>query len=232
MRSMTRYFCHRAYSVSRPMQFFLAFLGTSAAQRGPLWWAAHHMRHHRNPDAEGDVHSPVLRGFLWAHVGWTFVPENASTDMKSMKGWAKYPELRLLNRFHQIAPAAWAAGCYGLGWWLGSSYPHLGTSGPQMLIWGFFIPTVVLYHATFCVNSVCHMWGLRRYETNDQSRNNPLVALATLGEGWHNNHHRFPISARQGVGFWEFDPTYWILRGLAALGLVSNIRERPAATRE
>ncbi len=223
-----RYFAHRAFKTSRVMQFLLAYLGACAAQRGPLWWAGHHVQHHRAADTPEDIHSPVRRGFWWSHVGWTFAPEYAPTPEKALPDYAKYPELRWLNKYDKVAPLTWAVACYLVGAALQAMAPSLGTSGFQMVIWGFVVPTVTLYHATFCVNSACHLWGRRRYETNDRSRNNPLVAFFTMGEGWHNNHHKFPPAARQGVAWWEVDLTYIILRGMERLGLVHGMKSRPA----
>jgi len=222
-----RYFSHRTYRTSRAMQFALAVLGSMAAQRGPLWWASHHRRHHRCADTPEDVHSPLQHGFLWSHVLWLTTPRNFVTEVDRVRDWAKYPELRFLNRFSIITPALTAAALYGLGEALGVLAPASGANGVQMAVWGFVISTVVLYHATFTINSLDHMVGRRRYETPDGSRNNWILALLTFGEGWHNNHHRYPGSTRQGFYWWELDLTYYILRVLSWLGLVRGLRTVP-----
>lgn len=227
-----RYFSHRAFHTSRPVQFAFALLAASSAQRGPLWWASHHRHHHRHADDEHDVHSPRRHGLLWAHAVWFLSRSNFATRDELIGDFARYPELRFLDRFDLVAPLALAAGLYGLGTWLESAFPGLGTNGLQLLVWGFCISTVVLYHATFTVNSLAHTLGTRRYATRDDSRNNWWLALLTLGEGWHNNHHHYPGAARQGFFWWEIDLTYYGLRVLAALGLVRDLREVPATMRE
>lgn len=226
-----RYFSHKAFRTSRPIQFIFAVLGASAVQRGPLWWAAHHRHHHVHSDEESDPHSPQQHGFLWAHTGWFMSRKNFATRDKLIKDLLKFPELRFLDRFDVLAPIALAAGLYALGEWLAATHPALGTSGPQLLVWGFCISTVTLYHATFSVNSLTHTVGRRRYPTHDRSRNNWLVAIITFGEGWHNNHHHYPGSACQGFYWWEIDVTYYLLRLLGALGLVWDLRAVPGAIR-
>jgi stearoyl-CoA desaturase (delta-9 desaturase) len=226
-----RYFSHKAFRTSRAAQFVFAVLGASAVQRGPLWWAAHHRHHHVHSDEESDPHSPHRHGFLWAHTGWFMSRRNFATRDKLIKDLMRYPELRLLDRFDVLAPIALAAGLYGLGEWLGAAYAGAGTSGPQLLVWGFCISTVALYHATFSVNSLTHTLGRRRYPTRDSSRNNWLIALITFGEGWHNNHHHYPGAACQGFCWWEIDVTYYVLRLLGALGLVWDLRVVPGAIR-
>ena len=226
-----RYFSHKAFRTSRLMQFAFAVLGASAVQRGPLWWASHHRHHHAHADDEHDAHSPHRHGFLWAHTGWFMAQENFATRSEMVKDLAKYPELRFLDRFDALIPFVFAALLYGFGEWLAFTHPALRTNGLQLLVWGFFISTVVLYHATFTVNSLAHTIGHRRYATRDSSRNNWWLALLTLGEGWHNNHHHFPGSARQGFYWWEIDMTYYGLRLLAALGLIWDLRPVPVAIR-
>ena len=209
-----RYFAHRAYRTGRTFQFVLAWLGCSALQKGPLWWAAGHRRHHRYSDREGDMHSP-RDGFWYAHQGWIFDPRWGATEVDGIRDFTRYPELLWMNRWHLVPPLTTAVLCFAIG----------GASG---LLWGFAISTVVLWHLTYAINSVAHVWGRRRYETRDDSRNNWLLGLLTLGEGWHNNHHHFMASARQGFFWWEVDVTYYLLRGLAALGVVWDLREPPA----
>jgi stearoyl-CoA desaturase (delta-9 desaturase) len=223
-----RYFSHRAFRASRPVQFLMAVLGSSAVQRGPLWWAAHHRKHHRHSDEREDVHSPVQHGLLWSHVGWFTTRGNHATDLSVVPDLARFRELRLLDRFDTLVPVALAALLYATGAWLQGAAPELGTSGPQLLVWGFFVSTVCLFHGTFTINSLAHRFGTRRYETPDDSRNNVWLALLTLGEGWHNNHHYYPYSARQGFRWWELDLSYWALRALSALGVISHLRPVPA----
>jgi len=226
-----RYFSHKAFRTSRAMQFVFALLGASAVQRGPLWWASQHRHHHAHADDEQDMHSPHRHGFLWSHTGWFMARANFATRMAAVPDLAKYPELRFLDRFDALVPLLLALGLYGAGELLAYSAPALGTSGLQLLVWGFVISTVVLYHATFTVNSLAHTLGRRRYATRDQSRNNLWLALLTFGEGWHNNHHHFPGSARQGFYWWEIDLTYYFLKLLAALGLIWDLRPVPASLR-
>lgn len=222
-----RYFSHRAFSTSRAGQFFFAVLGAAAVQRGPLWWAAHHRQHHRFSDTERDAHSP-RRGFWRSHVIWFLEQRNFHTRLEEVPDLAKYPELRFLDRFDTFVPAAFAALVLGVGAALGRWAPSLGTGAAQLFVWGFLISTVVLYHTTFTINSLSHLFGSRRYATADTSRNNPLLALLTLGEGWHNNHHRFPGAARQGFRWWEYDVSYYLLRLLALFGVVWDLRPVPA----
>jgi stearoyl-CoA desaturase (delta-9 desaturase) len=221
-----RYFSHRAFRTSRAMQLVFALLGASAVQRGPLWWAGHHRYHHATADSEHDVHSP-RHGFLWSHVGWFLTTQHFPTRLKRVTDLGHFPELRFLDRYDALVPIVLAAALYGLGTLLEHTAPSLGTNGPQLLVWGFFVSTVALYHATFTVNSLTHRFGSRRFATHDQSRNNWWVALITFGEGWHNNHHRYPGSARQGFRWWELDITYGVLRMLAALGLIWDLHPVP-----
>lgn len=224
-----RCFSHRAFSVSRKVQFLGALAGAAAAQRGPLWWVAHHREHHRFTDEIGDPHSPVVDSFLYSHVLWIFRPENAPTKVALVPDLAVFPELRLIDRFEHVVPGAFAALVVVAGSVLGHLAPGLHTSGLQMLEWGFLLPTIVLYHSTFAVNSVAHRYGRRRFNTPDASRNNWFVSLLVFGEGWHNNHHRFPTSARQGIGRYEIDPTWWLIRGMRSLRLASALRGFPSS---
>jgi stearoyl-CoA desaturase (Delta-9 desaturase) len=222
-----RYFSHRAFKTSRWFQFVGALLGCLALQKGPLWWAAHHREHHRSSDREGDVHSPHLHGFVWAHMGWFLTPRNNELRADLVRDWMKFPELRWLDRCAPLVAVAFAAILYAIGELLQYMLPSLGTDGLQIVVWCYFISTVALYHATYSVNSLAHLYGSRRFPTADDSRNNVFVAFLTLGEGWHNNHHHYPSSARQGFYPWEFDPTYYLLIGLARLGLVWDLRRVP-----
>lgn len=223
-----RYFSHRAFKASRPLQFAFAVIGASAVQRGPLWWAAHHRNHHRHADTPRDVHSPVQHGFLHSHVGWFLSRAGFRTDWSTIPDLLKFPELRLLDRFDLLVPLTLGVALFFFGSWLHVAHPALGTSGLQLLVWGFFISTVVLFHATVTINSLAHRFGSRRFETRDNSRNNWALALITFGEGWHNNHHHFPGSARQGFTWWEVDITFYILQAMSAFGLVRDLKTVPA----
>lgn len=224
-----RYFSHKTFSTSRVAQFLFALWGATSVQRGPLWWAYHHRHHHRHSDEENDAHSPHVHGFWWAHIGWITSRRNFPTDYSKVRDLAKFPELVLLNRFDTVVPALFAGGLFGLGWMLETWIPQLGTNGWQMLIWGFFISTTVLFHGTSCINSLAHVMGKRRYETKDDSRNSFLLALITLGEGWHNNHHRYQSATRNGFYWWEFDPTYYGLKFLSWTGLIWGLKPVPAS---
>ncbi len=213
-----RYFSHRAFRTSRTMQFVFAVLGAPAVQRGPLWWASQHRHHHVHSDGEHDTHSPRQHGFLWAHSGWFMARENFATREKLVRDLAKYPELRFLDRYDALVPLLLAALLYALG-------------GALLLVWGFCISTVALAHATFTVNSLAHTLGSRRYATRDTSRNNWWLALLTFGEGWHNNNHHYPGSARQGFYWWEIDLTWYGLKLLESLGLIWDLRSVPASIR-
>jgi stearoyl-CoA desaturase (delta-9 desaturase) len=210
-----RYFSHRSYQASRAAQFVLAFMGTTAAQKGPLWWAAHHRAHHRRSDTDEDVHSPQ-KGFWWSHVGWFLCDKYKGTDLEMVRDLAGFPELRFLDRYNAIGPWALGTAAFLVGGWSG-------------LVVGFFGSTVLLWHATFTINSLSHVVGTRRYATSDTSRNNPLLAVLTFGEGWHNNHHHYQASARQGFTWWEVDLSWYALKALAASHIVSDLRQPPPA---
>ncbi|NID15869.1 acyl-CoA desaturase [Luteibacter yeojuensis] len=222
-----RYFSHRAFRTSRGVQFAFALVGASCAQRGPLWWAAHHRQHHRHADTSLDPHSPAVYGFLWSHAGWFLTPAAFPTDLERVADLRGYAELRWLDRYDMAVPLLLGMLMYGLGALLHVVAPSWGTSGPQMLVWGFFVSTVVLFHATVTINSLAHRFGRRRFATRDDSRNNFWLALLTFGEGWHNNHHFYPGSARQGFRWWELDLTWYGLRLLAALGLIWDLKSVP-----
>jgi len=211
-----RYFAHRAFRTSRAFQFILGFLAQTSAQRGVLWWAAHHRRHHKHSDTDLDVHSPILRSVFYAHVGWILVPRNEATDLEIVRDLARYKELRWLDR-HAYLPAATLA----FATWLIAGLPGLAV--------GFCWSTVAVWHATFSINSLGHLLGRRRYVTGDHSRNNWLLALITMGEGWHNNHHAYQASVRQGFRWWEYDFTFYLLRLLSCLGLVWDLHAPPKA---
>ncbi len=222
-----RYLSHRAFKTSRPAQLVFAALGGTAVQRGPLWWAAHHRQHHSHTEQEGDPHSPHRDGFLWSHIGWITARENFPTKLHLVPDLARFPELRWLDRFDLAAPAVYAAALFAIGAVLARVAPGLGTDGPQLLVWGFFVSTVILFHVTSLVNSGAHSFGRKRYPTRDESRNSFLIALLTMGEGWHNNHHHYPGAARNGFFWWELDVTYYALRLLGWLGVVWDLNPVP-----
>ena len=226
-----RYFSHRSYMVSRAMQLLMAIAGCTAGQRGPLWWASHHRAHHANSDANADPHSP-RHGFLHSHLLWFLRPGNFSAQDHRIRDLLRYPELRVLEKIGWLPFVLLFPACYALGHLLEQHYPAMNTNGWQLLIWGGFVSTVFLYHATYTINSLAHICGSRRFNTRDDSRNNYWLALLTLGEGWHNNHHRYPVSAMQGFYHGETDVSYMLLRALAAFGLVSNFRAVPASVLE
>jgi len=202
-----RYFSHKTYSTSRPMQLVLALWGGTTVQRGPLWWAYHHRHHHQHSDEEADAHSPHVHGFWWSHIGWITSRRNFPTDYSKVRDLHRYPELVFLNRFDAIVPIALAAALFALGAFLHVHAPGLHTGAAQLLVWGFFISTTALFHGTSCINSMAHLMGRRRYKTEDDSRNSFILAVITLGEGWHNNHHRYMSATRNGFYWWEIDPT-------------------------
>lgn len=205
-----RYFSHRTYRTSRAFQFVLAFLAQTSVQKGVLWWAAHHREHHKHSDTPKDPHSFRDYGFWYSHVGWFLSWQTHDTDYSKITDMARYPELRWLNRWYQVPVLVFALGLY----WIG---------GPFALVWGFFVSTTLLWHGTFTINSLSHMVGTRRYATTDDSKNNPVLALVTMGEGWHNNHHYYPRSVRQGFFWWEYDLTFYVLKVLELVGLVWDL---------
>ena len=214
-----RYFAHRTFRTSRAFQLALAVLGMSAAQQGPLFWAAHHRRHHKHADQPEDVHSPRQRGFLWSHVGWFLASRHARTDLARIKDFAAYPELRFLDR-------------HDLAFVVGFAVLTFLVGGPTALVWGTFVATVAAWHVTFAINSLAHVRGTRRYATPDDSRNNPLLAVLTFGEGWHNNHHHYQRTARQGFYWWEVDLTYYVLKLLEVAHLVRDVQGVPRHVRD
>jgi stearoyl-CoA desaturase (delta-9 desaturase) len=222
-----RYFSHRSFKTWRPIQFLFAAIGTSAVQRGPLWWAAHHRYHHQHSDDPHDLHSPRQKGLFWSHMCWFLTPRAEKTNLKLIPDFARYPELRFLDRFDLLVPFLLGLVLYGLGALVEWQAPEMGVTGWQMVIWGMFISTVAVYHVTYLVNSATHVIGTRRYQTKDDSRNSMIVALLTFGEGWHNNHHYYPNSTRQGFFWWEIDISYYILKFMALLGLVWNLHPVP-----
>lgn len=222
-----RYFSHRTYKTSRFFQFLLACWGASAAQQGPIWWAAHHRHHHKYSDTDEDVHSAKLRGFWWSHVGWVLSKKYNPTNEEVVKDLIKYPEIRWIGKYHGFAPFILATLIFFFGSFLETAAPSLHTNGLQMLCWGFFTSTTILYHGTFSINSLAHVVGKKRFETGDNSKNSMILSLITMGEGWHNNHHRYPYSERQGIYWWEVDMSHYILRFFSWFGLVWDIQLHP-----
>ena len=210
-----RYFSHRAFATGRVFQFILACLAQSTAQKSVLWWAAKHRHHHLHSDTAHDVHSPRHRGFFYSHVGWIFYRQHDLTDLVKVADFSAFPELKWLHRFEQLPGVILALACFLIGGWSG-------------LVVGFVWSTVLLYHATFCINSLAHVHGRKRYVTGDDSRNNWLLAFFTMGEGWHNNHHAYQSSVRQGFRWWEIDVTFYILKALSFVGVVWELKTPPA----
>ncbi len=208
-----RYFAHRTYKLGRVMQFIMAWGGSLAAQKGVLWWASTHRHHHKHSDLDQDAHSP-RHGVFWSHVGWILSPAADATDYDRIRDFAKYPELVWLDKYYLIPPTLLGIATFLIGGW-------------SMLVGGFFLSTVLLWHGTFSINSLAHLWGSRRYPTTDDSRNNLWLALLTLGEGWHNNHHHYQSSANQGFFWWEVDISFYLLRALSWVGLASDLRLPP-----
>jgi len=227
-----RYFSHRTYQTSRLFQGFLAFMAQTSAQKGVLWWAAHHRDHHRHSDQPEDPHSMKLFGFLYSHVGWVLSNEHNSTDLKKVKDLTKFPELVFLNTYHLLPPILLGCIVFFVGGYYHQAEGMTFLAGAsQTLIVGFFLSTVLLYHGTFLINSLMHKIGTARYKTNDESKNSLILALITLGEGWHNNHHYYQGSTRQGFFWWEIDISYYVLKLFSLMGLVWDLREVPEAVK-
>lgn len=212
-----RYFAHRAFKMGRVTQFVWAWIGASAMQKGPLWWAGHHVTHHKFADRDGDPHSPIVSGFYYAHLGWFLNDvrhDSVASTNPVVRDFGKYPEIRLLDEYFWVPPLTLAIGLYLYG-------------GLQWLAWGFLLPTMTLAHATFAINTINHLYGSRRFDTVDESRNNPITALFAVGEGWHNNHHRYQRAARNGFYWWEFDPTWYVIKGMSLVGLAWDLQPVP-----
>jgi stearoyl-CoA desaturase (delta-9 desaturase) len=219
-----RLLAHRSFQTSRVMQFLMALAGCLAIQGGPLWWVAHHRSHHRHTDGEEDVHSPVTRSFWQSHLGWMMSASAFQEKGANTRDLHRFPELKWLQRFYIPIIAGQAVFLYALGAVLNVLFPAWGTSGAQMLVWGLFVTTVLTWHVTFAVNSVCHTWGRHPYDTGDASTNNPIIGVLAYGEGWHNNHHMYPFSARHGLEWWQLDITWWVLKALDKVKLVSGLK--------
>jgi stearoyl-CoA desaturase (delta-9 desaturase) len=221
-----RYFSHRTYRTSRPMQFVFAILGNTTVQRGPLWWASFHRHHHRVADGEDDPHSPGQHGLMWSHMGWFLTQRNFPPRLDLVRDLTRFPELRFLDRFDTLVPAIGGILAFTAGEILRHQAPQLGTSGPQLLVWSI-ISTIVLFHASVTINSLAHCLGRRRYPTTDTSGNSFLLALLTFGEGWHNNHHFYQASTRQGHRWWEIDLTFYLLVMMSWTGLIWDLKPVP-----
>lgn len=222
-----RYFSHRSFKTSRLFQFFLGAIGAASAQQGPLWWAAHHRHHHQYSDTENDIHSPGMRGLWESHIGWLFIKQFMPTNFSKVKDLTKFPELMFLEKWHYLFPVLLCVGLFFLGEYFAINHPQLETNGTQLIVWGFLVSTVLLYHATFAINSIAHLVGTKRFVTGDDSRNNIFLSILTLGEGWHNNHHRFPSVERQGIYWWEIDITHYVLKILEKVGVVWDLVQHP-----
>jgi stearoyl-CoA desaturase (delta-9 desaturase) len=219
-----RLLAHASFRANRATQFVLSLSGALATQGGPLWWVSHHRNHHRYTETPKDIHSPVQRGFWYSHIGWMMDKDCFEGSHANVKELTRFRELKILQRFYVALVIGQIIFFYVLGVLLSRHFPQAGTSGGQMLVWGYFLSTVALWHATFMVNSVCHIWGRRSWDAGDRSTNNWLVATLTLGEGWHNNHHKFAYSARHGLKWWQLDCTYLGLRILESIGLVWDLK--------
>jgi len=217
-----RLLAHRSYKTNRFIQFVVATAGGLAMQGGPLWWVAHHRAHHRDTDKEGDIHSPVTKGMWQSHMGWMMSNEAFHEQGSNSRDLFKYPELKFLQRHYVWILVLQMLGLYALGSLLSLWYPDTSINGLQCLVWGFFVSTVFLWHVTFSVNSVCHRWGSQDYDSNDASTNNWIIGILGFGEGWHNNHHFYPSSARHGLKWWQVDVTWILIRGLCLVGLASD----------
>jgi stearoyl-CoA desaturase (delta-9 desaturase) len=212
-----RYFAHRAFKMHRVARFVWVWIGTSAMQKGPIWWAGHHVNHHKYADRDGDPHSPMVSGVYYAHIGW-FLNDTRNDTLEPtnpvIRDFSRVPEIAFIEKYFFLPPLTLAIAMFALG-------------GFPLLIWGFCLPTMTLAHATFAINTVNHMFGSRRFETVDESRNNPFTAFFAVGEGWHNNHHRYQRAARNGFYWWEFDPTWYVIRAMKAVGLAWDVQAVP-----
>jgi stearoyl-CoA desaturase (delta-9 desaturase) len=226
-----RYFSHRSFKTSRTAQFIFAVIASSAGQRGPIWWAAHHRHHHSCADTPDDLHSPSQHGFLWSHMLWFMSDRGLHPNLSRVNDLLKYPELRLLDKFDVVVPSLLGSAVFSLGMILKHRAPQLGVDGWQLLVWGFVISTLAVYHCTYTINSLSHVFGQQRYDTRDSSRNNFWLALITLGEGWHNNHHHYPAATRQGFFWWEIDLTFYGLKALSYLGIIWDLKPVPESAR-
>jgi stearoyl-CoA desaturase (Delta-9 desaturase) len=222
-----RLLAHRSFKTTRIFQFVLTLFGVLAGQNGPLWWVGHHRHHHRHSDRDADAHSPH-DGFFWSHMGWLFSPRCVPVRHELVRDLARYWELRLLQRYYYLVNLGFALLLYAVGEAWRNFDPSATTGGVQLVIWGSVVSTVCVYHSIWSANSFCHRYGTRRFATCDDSRNNIVVALLTFGDGWHHNHHYCPYSARHGFRWWEVDLNFTILRLLACVGIVWDLKLPPA----
>ncbi|MGV3740671.1 MAG: acyl-CoA desaturase [Gammaproteobacteria bacterium] len=227
-----RYFSHKTFKTNRFWQFIFAALAGTSVQRGPLWWAAHHRHHHMVSDQPEDAHSPVQHGFWWSHVGWFLTKKHYHYNPELVKDFRRYPEIVFLDRYDILMPTLLFLSLFIAGLMLQTYAPELNTGVGEMLVWGFSISLVALFNTTVIINSLCHIYGTRRFETSDNSKNNLLFALLTLGEGWHNNHHHYSASARQGFMWWEIDITYYLIKLMELLGIVWDVKPVPKSILE
>jgi stearoyl-CoA desaturase (delta-9 desaturase) len=212
-----RYYAHRAFKMGRITRFVWTFIGAAAMQKGPLWWAGHHVNHHKFADRDGDPHSPMVSGVYYAHLGWFLNDakyDRVEATNPVLRDFGPVPEIAWLERHFWFPPTVLAAALFFVG-------------GMPWLVWGFCLPTMTLAHATFAINSINHMFGSRRFETVDESRNNVVTAFFAAGEGWHNNHHRYQRAARNGFYWWEFDVTWYVIRLMQAVGLAWDVQPVP-----
>jgi stearoyl-CoA desaturase (delta-9 desaturase) len=216
-----RLLTHRGFTTSRWMTRFLATCGSFGLQSGPIAWVTTHRLHHAFTDTEKDPHSPRGNGFWWSHIGWIFQGtaqlQTQATRQRYSPDLMKDPYLVWLDKYYYVTTLIAAAVLFAIGGW-------------TMVVWAIIFRTVVSWHFTWLVNSATHLWGYRRFETRDDSRNNALVAAVTFGEGWHNNHHTFPRSAKHGFTWKEFDINWYQLRILEKLGLISKVFAYDLAT--
>lgn len=222
-----RYFSHKTYQTNRFWQFIFAVMAGTCVQRGPLWWAAHHRQHHMCSDEPIDAHSPLHHGFWWSHMGWFMSKKHYNYNPERVRDLSRYPELVFLDSHDALVPTILFISLFVAGMLLHKVAPQLGTGAGQMVVWGFCISTIALFHTTVTINSVSHVIGKKRFNTQDNSRNNIFLALLTLGEGWHNNHHHYPATARQGFMWWEIDVTYYIIKLMEKAGIIWDVKGLP-----
>jgi stearoyl-CoA desaturase (Delta-9 desaturase) len=218
-----RYFSHNAFKTSRFMQFIFAFIGAAAMQKGPLWWGSHHRDHHRYSDTDKDLHSP-RKGFWHSHMFWFLKSDYNYADLTKIKEYTKFPELVFLNTYYWVAPLAYAVMLYWGGYLLGGQSHSYAFS---VLVYGYAVSTFFLGHGTWTINSLSHVIGKPRFHTGDDSKNNWFLAIVTMGEGWHNNHHYYRHSANQGFYWYEYDFSYYILKVMSWFRLVWDLKKPP-----
>jgi len=209
-----RLLTHRSLVVSKPVEYLLTIIGVLALQGGPIEWVAQHRAHHANTDRDGDPHNSH-RGMPWAHIEWLFRTNKDRVAPEDRARWApdlvKDPGMRFIEKYNVLMTVALAVAFFFIGGW-------------SWVVWGIFARLVFTYHCTWLVNSASHAVGYQTYRTGDRSTNSWWVALFTFGEGWHNNHHAFPFSARHGLRWFEFDLTWLTIKAMAALKLASNVK--------